>query len=677
VSNLRKGNFILCLLLIFNCGSFSQTIDQNIYKEKLIEFERNIADIMTIDKSPGIAIACVKGNFIWSKGFGNLNIENVNKITSESLFRNTTLLRSMIVFSVLQLQEEGKINLSNTLQSYILQSESSQKLLTLKNILCLVGPTFLGGIQLNYYQGSLTTSELSKHEIDSLYSDLVLLIEKISGKNYEDYLKQNIWDPLLMNDTQIEDKRKIIKNRVSTYVLNKGKINNDLQNENLLTNTGLQLRINVNDMIKFGYGIISNKLFNNTDIKSLFEQDDNNVNQAYLQLGWPSQVINGRFCFSFNHVQNDDNSLLVVFPRDTLIIAMASNLKDANLKAYFFRLYQLLMNEHFNLKPYFSNIREKEIFELLDKVFNLGLYEYLMYGEESLKNPVDFSYLNKKIVEIDDKENIYNESDLEIKNSILKNIGCYISSKLIDNKRTESIEDYHKYGTIYFFNNYINTYKNNTEWLVNNKLNAKFENIIARWFEDWKIAFNENINNFYLNPLDNFYGKIAKMKSLFEEKTVYPNLSEEISLAIDQSAKLNRIDMVYDLGSLGLKLYEKSPGIYYSYGIGYAWLKDPEVTQEMLRRVKKHFPFLTLPVDNFLEKADEFKHWGKIREIIGFLEAVIHFEKSNPKLYSYLGDIYLDFKQEKKAVQNYKKSIEIDPMFEYAKIKLDSLNVKY
>ena len=62
---------------------------------------------------------------------------------------------------------------------------------------------------------------------NSGYVLLGYIIEKISNKSYEEYVKENVFDKLSMIDTGYDDYYKVIKKRASGYEVKRRRKKND------------------------------------------------------------------------------------------------------------------------------------------------------------------------------------------------------------------------------------------------------------------------------------------------------------------------------------------------------------------------------------------------------------------------------------------------------------------
>src|SRR3954465_14829309 len=87
----------------------AQTSDQ--YAEKLRAFEEFVRQQMEKNRIPGLTIGFIKDDYIWVKGFGYADLENKIPAKADSSYRLASVQKSMTATAVLQLAEQGKINL--------------------------------------------------------------------------------------------------------------------------------------------------------------------------------------------------------------------------------------------------------------------------------------------------------------------------------------------------------------------------------------------------------------------------------------------------------------------------------------------------------------------------------------------------------------------------------------
>lgn len=98
-----------------------------------------------------------------------------------------------------------------------------------------------------------------------------MLIEAISGRTFEQFLKENIFDPLQMNETRMMDYKIIIPNRAAGYL----KADNQLVNKHLLSDpvvefSGGGLISTVADMSKWDAALYTNRILKKETIQLVF-----------------------------------------------------------------------------------------------------------------------------------------------------------------------------------------------------------------------------------------------------------------------------------------------------------------------------------------------------------------------------------------------------------------------
>lgn len=176
------------------------------------------------------------GKVIYEKAFGMADIELNLPAVTDHIFRIGSITKQFTAVAILQLYEQGKIDLNDEIQQYVQDFPVYPKKITIRHLL-----THTSGIKNLTDMDSLVIKQTpySAQELIGLFKDKPLdfepgekysysnsgyillgcIIEKVSGKTYADYIKTNIFNQLGMADAYYDSSARIIKNRVKGYDL--------------------------------------------------------------------------------------------------------------------------------------------------------------------------------------------------------------------------------------------------------------------------------------------------------------------------------------------------------------------------------------------------------------------------------------------------------------------------
>jgi CubicO group peptidase (beta-lactamase class C family) len=192
----------------------------------------------------GSVLVAQGGRPIISKGYGMANYELDVPNTPETVFQIASLTKAFTAAAVMQLQEKGKLSVNDAICKHLEHCPRMWEPITIKHLL-----THTSGIP-NYtnFTGYEQAARLSAtdEEIVARFRDkplgftpgtqyqysnsgyhlLGMIIEKVSGKPYGDYVRENIFAPLGMKNSGRNVNKKIIKNRAAGYALDKDELVN-------------------------------------------------------------------------------------------------------------------------------------------------------------------------------------------------------------------------------------------------------------------------------------------------------------------------------------------------------------------------------------------------------------------------------------------------------------------
>ncbi|QGU95408.1 serine hydrolase [Clostridium bovifaecis] len=212
---MRKRLCIIFMLIIFLIPLVFYPLPVNadtiIEREAIDEF---VTNYMERNGLPGASIVIVKdGKLVYEKGYGH---DSEGKpLTEKSLMRIASVSKSFTAFSVLQLVDEGKINLDDPVVKYLpeltmddarLQKVTIRHLLShtsgIPNPIIVPEADTLKKRVNSLYDWKLQWNPGEKYSYSNVnYWILARLVEVISSMEFPKYLDEKIFSPLGMNDT--------------------------------------------------------------------------------------------------------------------------------------------------------------------------------------------------------------------------------------------------------------------------------------------------------------------------------------------------------------------------------------------------------------------------------------------------------------------------------------------
>lgn len=213
--------FFLLFLFLPVKSAFSQEMIPGSLDPNL---EKKIVDLMDEGDIPGLALAVVReGQPVFSRGYGYADQEKQMPVTPETRFELASCSKAFTALAVLKLEAEGKIELDASVSKYLpwfsVFYEGKKVDITVRQFLHQTSGIpwkSIDRIEPGNQSSALEQAvrSLVGIELDNLpgkkfqyatinYDVLGLLIEKLSGLSYEDYMARTIFSPLGLAQTTI------------------------------------------------------------------------------------------------------------------------------------------------------------------------------------------------------------------------------------------------------------------------------------------------------------------------------------------------------------------------------------------------------------------------------------------------------------------------------------------
>lgn len=333
---------IVALLLAAVSGAMGQSEESNVAVDAYVKAEMERQHI------PGLSLLVVRdGKIVKAEGFGLANVELQVPVKPETIFQSGSVGKQFTATAVMMLVEEGKISLDDPLTKFFADAPASWKEVTVRNLLSHTAGfgdypknfdyrkdwtedeelKLIEGIPLAYRPG--TNWEYSNFG----YVTLGILLHRVTGKFYGDFLQERIFKPLDMHTTRIISEADIVPNRAAGYRLVKGELKNQEWVAPLLNTTADgSLYFSILDLAKWDASLYTEKLLKRTSLDLMWtpvKLKDGETNKGHYGFGWFIDERQGHRCIHHDGAWQGFQTAIDRYVDDQLTVVALSNLDSA------------------------------------------------------------------------------------------------------------------------------------------------------------------------------------------------------------------------------------------------------------------------------------------------------------------------------------------------------------
>lgn len=191
------------------------------YLDKWLEARYEKIDI------PGFAVAVsYKGAILFNQAYGYADLETKEKLTPRHLFRIASHSKTFTATAIMQLQEQGKLNIADPVVNYLpwlkKHRDKRWQKITLRQLLSHGAGVIRDGLDSDYWQLYRPFPDIKRFKQDILEADLVfgpnqkmkysnygynllgMVVAAVSRQEYRDYVQLNILKALGLKNTYPE-----------------------------------------------------------------------------------------------------------------------------------------------------------------------------------------------------------------------------------------------------------------------------------------------------------------------------------------------------------------------------------------------------------------------------------------------------------------------------------------
>jgi CubicO group peptidase (beta-lactamase class C family) len=352
VSNLTCLSIVLILLFyitLIGCSVDEKIRFENETKKKISAY---IQIVMGKFDIPGVAVAVTRDNGVfYADAYGVKNVMTEEKLWPEHIFHMASVSKLFVATAVVQLVEQGKINLDDPLTAYLpyfRMDDERYKKITIRKMLNHTSgmpdvddyewdkPQYDEGAAERYVcslaKEKLVAAPGERYRYSNMaYDVLGDVIAKVSGKPFEDFMKESILNPLGMRESDFLYEHIKKELRTSPHIWDSGVIVSDFYPYNRIHAPSGTLNSNVIEMarwalVNLNLGELDGRRILNEDSYDLLWQPSVQLNEkTSIGLGW---VLSEHRGFSTVSHSGDDPGYSCDFkliPKKKIGIILASN----------------------------------------------------------------------------------------------------------------------------------------------------------------------------------------------------------------------------------------------------------------------------------------------------------------------------------------------------------------
>jgi CubicO group peptidase (beta-lactamase class C family) len=333
----------------------------------------------------GTALVAENGKVIYKGGFGLANMEWNTPNTPDTKFRLGSITKQFTSMLTLQLVEQGKVKLEGKISDYLpdYRKDIGEKV-TVHHLLTHTSgipsytgqPGFFANVSRNPYKVADFVKQYTSGELEfepgtkfaynnSGYFLLGAIIERVTGKTYEQALKEMIFDKVGMKDSGYDLHDPLLQKRASGYQRTASGYTNAPYLDMSIPYAAGSLYSTVEDLYLWDQILYTDKL--------LTQQSKDLMYKPFLQnyaYGWI--VTNASFKVKDQPVQvithgggiNGFTTTIMRFPREKHLIVILDNTGSPNLNRLGQNIAKVLYDQPYDLpKMSIASVVEKTVNE--------------------------------------------------------------------------------------------------------------------------------------------------------------------------------------------------------------------------------------------------------------------------------------------------------------------------
>ena len=326
------GKAVLSLAFLFPTASTAQDVD-------IARADQIVQSFVNAKQFMGSVLVARNGQVLVDKGYGYADLEWQIPDTPETKFRLGSMTKQFTAAGILLLEDRGKLSTDDLVKKYMPDAPAAWDKITIYNLLTHTSgiPNFTSFPDYRSSEGTPATpaqlvARFRDKPLDfqpgdnwnysnSGYVLLGYLIEKISGQTYQNFIQENFFKPLGMNDSGYDSNSAIIPHRASGYAPGPGgPVNAGYIDMSIPFSAGA-LYSTTHDLLRWDEALYGGKVLSAPALKKMTTP----FKQNYA-CGLMVQTVQGHTVYEHNGGIEGFNTDMAYYPDEKIVLIALSNL---------------------------------------------------------------------------------------------------------------------------------------------------------------------------------------------------------------------------------------------------------------------------------------------------------------------------------------------------------------
>ncbi len=311
---------------------------------------------------PAVSLAVLRdGRVVYAKAYGYASVAGSQPAKPEDRFDIGSITKSFTASAVMLLVEEGKLSLDDKLEKHLGPLPASWSAITLRHLLSHTSglqrdpdPAFFTALNNNQSfsedemlarfktYAPLAAPGSSYGYSNVAYGILGIMLRRVTGKHYGEFLQERIFTPLGMSSARIVNATYPMAGSALGYRLENGRATRDQVNSATRQYYSMAaggIEVSALDMGKWDAALYSEKILKKSSLDQMWTvnalvqaADANSPVDIHYGLGWSLRTVGGHRWVYHSGAVPGFVSDFMRYPEDKLSVVLLTNANPANAR---------------------------------------------------------------------------------------------------------------------------------------------------------------------------------------------------------------------------------------------------------------------------------------------------------------------------------------------------------